>query len=149
MAKNTIKVDIKTDAAIRRIYKIQNKIIKQGFVSANDMKDLGKNTAQTLVPKGKTRWLYNSIRGEVITERSGAKAKIYLYRTIVPVDGIHRYSKGSYPKFNLARWMHTSGKAAAQIKSGDPKFMYTTMKVLEGMGLEKVKKGYNQLISKL
>jgi len=138
-------VYVQTDNAIKKLRRIENKIIKQGYASANDLKELGKRAAQTLVPKGKTGWLFRSIKGRTKKEGADSTAQIFLEPTIVPVDGVHRYSKGNYPNFNLSRWMHTSPRAKTYVKNGDHKFMYTTRKILEGMGVEKVKASYGSL----
>ncbi len=134
-----------TQRAEARLTKAIKKITKQADISANDMKNLGKETARVLVPKGRTGWLYKSIQGKVQKDRDGPRAVIFLDPQIVPVDGVHRYSKGNYPNFNLARWGHTSQKAKSHFRNGNGDFMYKTRDVLEGMGVEKVRKAYNKL----
>jgi len=136
-----IKMHVKTSAAIARLRKTEKKIEKAGEATLTDLKNIGKDTAKALVPKGPTGWLYSTIEGKTIFGGKNPRAEIFLKPAIVPNDGIHRgIAKGKgwkYPRFNLARWMHESSNAKNHIRSGDPQFMYTTAEIM-GARLGKV-----------
>jgi hypothetical protein len=134
-----LKAEVYTTAAIARLRKAEQKIMRTGEVSTQELVNMGKDFARAIVPKGSTRWLYNTIKGRVLKENNGSKGEIFLSPSIVPIDGVHRWSAGRYPQFNLARWSHTSPRAVSHFTNGDPKFMDTTREYLRGVGLNRVK----------
>jgi hypothetical protein len=63
------------------------------------------------------------------------------------------FKRTDFPQFNLARWMHETdgrfktnnpfGKAGTKhIKSGDPRFMYTTAEILNVKKKDVAKKNF-------
>lgn len=124
-------VKVNTQLAQARLAKFQKAIDKAGQATVQQLVNMGKEQARVLVPKGKTGWLYNTIQGQVLGGPD-PKGKIFLNPKIVPVDGVHRRSKGNYPNFNLARWMHTSSNASSHFRRPDReiRFMDTTRDIL-------------------
>jgi hypothetical protein len=142
----TVTAKAKAQRAYARLRKFEKAAERAGKTTVKDLINIGKAKAQQLVPKGPTGWLYKSIQGK---ELGGPKpvGMIYLTPKIVPVDGVHRWSKGNYPNFNLSRWMHTSPRAISHIKSGDPHFMYSTKAYLEGRKMTVAAGNYNRIIT--
>ena len=140
-----VRADVLTSAANARLQKAIKKIQKQGFVSANDLKNLGKETARILVPKGKNKWLYSTIQGKTYTRGTVDHAEIFLDPKFVPNNKEHRWGVGKYPNFDLARWGHTTSKGRNHFKNGHGNFMTKTKKILEGMGVKRVQGAYRKL----
>jgi hypothetical protein len=143
------RANVYTQRAIARLAKAEKKIIKQGYTSTQDLVTVGKEFARATVPKGKTGWLYNSIKGRTTVNNAGPKGEIYLSPVILPNDGVHRKKytgqNWKYVRFNLARWMHTSPRAKSHFRSGDAQFMYSTRDYLKGAGVKRVRKDFEKL----
>jgi len=140
----TFSAKVYTQRAQARLVKFQKQIEKAGQQTVQDLVNIGKEQARVLVPKGKTGWLYKSIRGKVLGGPN-PRGQIFLDPKILPVDGVHRYSEGKYPQFNLSRWMHTSPRAQHHFRSGDSQFMYTTGRILNERKKKIAEGNYNKL----
>lgn len=153
-----LKVDVRTQLARARLRKFGKAVEKAGQQTVQDLVNIGKDKARELVPKGSTGWLYKQISGRVIPGPN-PKAQIFLKEQIVPDS--HRLfpNTGQYPQFNLAKWMHeTGGKfktpnplgtvGKQHIKSGDPQFMYTTARYLNGRKKTIASGNFNQIKAK-
>ena len=166
MASVKFSAEANTKGATARLNKAINKIIKQGFVAATDIKNMGKEYARAVVPKGEHGWLYKTIQGEVTQTAKGTQARIFLS----PTTGVPQSSAGKYKgNFDLALWMHrTKGyglpvyqnsngdwytaKHGARKKrhlSGSPTFMYDTRNYLKTAGVAKIKKDYKNIVANL
>jgi hypothetical protein len=148
----TVTAKVIPQRALARLKKFEKAVEKAGHATVKDLINIGKAKAQQLVPKGSTGWLYSQISGRQLSGPNPV-GMIYLKRQILPNDGIHRRVP---PKnatwrylnnFNLARWMHTSPRAVAHIKHGDPHFMYTTKAYLEGRKKTVAAGNYNRIIT--
>lgn len=118
---------------------------KVGKATVLKLSETGKHYARTIAPFYKG----NTARFIVVRKKGTPKdVKAQIIAKNPTQGGANRvYEGGKYPNFNLVRWMHKTGgvfksdnpfgKAGTQhIKSGDPKFMYTTRNYLN-----KIKKG--------
>ena len=144
----TFKATVYTQRAQARLSKFQKGVEKAGKQTVQDLVNIGKAQAQVLVPKGKTGWLYKSIQGRVLGGQKPV-GMIYLQPKIVPVDGVHRRSKGNYPNFNLARWMHTSPRALSHFKrpEREVRFMDTTRDILNSRKKTVASNNFNRIVT--
>ena len=103
----SVKVSMDTRLAIARLRKYENKVVKQGMATMTDIKNLGKNYLQSIVPYY-TGFLFRTIRGEVKQKASGPEGKIWF-------DGADNYTNRTpskkFPTFSLVRWAAQSSKA--------------------------------------
>ena len=125
MVKARVNVEVLKNDTKKVFDKAYKKIMKTGEVVVRDVAYLGRNYARSIAPKGetgKTASLIKVFRGQ---GGDGPKARIVAQNPTAD-DG----HKRNIQNFNLVRWMHTSPRAKAHIKTGDELFMYSTRDLL-------------------
>jgi len=136
-----MKIDMKADitGANLTLKRVQKRISKNTYDMMFELKEKGKEHAKQIAPKWSqgTQDTAKLIRGIVSRKADGWEAIILAPNPTK--GGSNRFfpQKSDYPDFNLVRWMHETGgvfqsdnmfgkKGTKHIKSGDPRFMYTT-----------------------
>lgn len=119
-------VSIQTQGAVRKFNKLKQMMEEQGRLTRDDLIEMGKQFARSIVP------VYTGRTHEYIIARKGENSDgsfgVIVAKNPTVSDG-HVRNIGN---FNLVRWMHTSPNSSKHIKSGDRKFMYTTRDYLNG-----------------
>ena len=125
---------VTTERAERKLNKALRLIEEDGNATVKDLAEIGKRFAQLIAPRDTGR-VASFIRIINLRGKEGIKSRIQAQNPTRNPPASYRRGGGAYPngKFNLTRWMHTSPRAVAHIKSGDPKFMFTTRDMLNGM----------------
>lgn len=117
-------ITVKDQKAIDKLNKLQSKVWSDSQQIATVLARNVQVLAKSLAPhwSGKTRNLI------AVYQRPTPKGSIatVLARNPTANDGHTRNIKN----FNLVRWMHTTGRGQAHIKSGDPTFMWSAAEIV-------------------
>jgi len=154
-----LKAEVYTTAAIARLRKAEQKIMRTAKVSTQELVNMGKNFARAIVPKGTSLSLYKSIQGKTLITNKGTVGKIF----IDPVNYAGERSTGG--NFNLVEWLakskgmgypvyktkdgkwYTNKKGTKRLRtlSGSPTFMADTREYLKGAGVNKVRGDFKNI----
>lgn len=140
------------DKAARKLALLEKKLDEQGKLSAQEVREMGKSFARTQAPHNSGR-LISLIQ---LPKTTGSEAVIVSKNP----KGNRIYPEGKVKNFNLVRWMHKTGgkfqsdnpfgKAGTQhIKTGDPRYMYSTRDYLIMKGVPRVRAQYNKVVAQI
>jgi len=115
----TVSVDV--SRAVDKFKRMEQKLISEGDVTTRKLADLGKAFAASIAPRDTGKTVQGIVR---------RKGKAVEWQIVAQNMHPHASRLGN---FNLPYWMHNSPNAKDHIKSGDPKFMFTTRDYLEGL----------------
>lgn len=142
MARVTVTVN--KQKAERKLAAAVKGFKDEGNLALSEIGEAGKQYARSIAPYDTGKVFQNIIKRVSKTEMNAS---------VVARNPINQYPgeprKRNIAKFNLVRWMHTSPKATSHIRSGDPRFMYTTRAYLSGIAPGKVTGRYRRVIARI
>ena len=145
----TVTVTIR-DRSQKKLKLAEKKIFSQSERTAKEIADLGKYYAKSIAPTNSGYLL------RLIKTLKGNKDFEYTIVSQNPKSNRLWPGSGKYKDFNLVQWMHQTGgvfktdnpfgKAGTKhIKSGDPKYMYTTLRYLKAVADIKARKYFKRI----
>lgn len=153
--KINLKADVQAREIFRKLTKLKVEVLERGYKTVNKTTDLGKQYARSIAPynSGRTanfiiKRLKKLPEGTVGTIQAQNPTRGGSHRLL----GLGRYGGN----FNLVRWMHETGgvfqspnplqgNRPVHIKSGDPQFMYTTARYLQGRKVDIARKEFKNI----
>ena len=147
MARATVSI---RDMSKQKLSRAEKAIFSQSERTGKDIATLGKYYARSIAPNDS---------GYLIRLIKQQKGKDNLSFEVVSQNpkGNRKWpGSGKYKDFNLVQWMHQTrgvfksdnpfGKAGTKhIKSGDPRYMYTTLRYLKATAGVKARKDFKRI----
>lgn len=144
------RVSVNQRRAQKKFRDLASTFEKGSELGMTDVTQAGKLFARSIAPYD-TGYTFRSIKKRTEKGKGQTIGRVFIdpARKYRPIDGKHRWSEGSYAKFDLVLWMHrTKGRRRGRkhITSGDPQFMYTTTEYMRGIAVSTVRKRFDQLL---
>lgn len=144
-----LKIDV-INKADRKLMRAEKQIFSQSERTAQDIAKLGKLYARSIAPRDS---------GYLIRLIKLMKGKDKLSYEVVsqnPKGNRLWPNTGRYPDFNLVQWMHQTGgvfktnnpfgrAGTKHIRTGDPRYMYTTLRYLKSIAGVKARKDFSKI----
>jgi len=147
MPRVTVTYRDRTKAKLRRA---EAAIFKESVRTSKEVANIGKLYAKSIAPidSGTLIRLIKTLKGKGKFE--------YVVVSQNPKSGRKWPSSGKYKNFNLVQWMHKTGgvfrsdnpfgrAGTKHIKSGDPKYMYTTLRYLKNVAGVTARKNFKKI----
>jgi hypothetical protein len=142
-----VRWQVDTTRLQKRLRRLEGNFGDASTKALNLLGDIGKTYAKSIAPRD-TGTVVRNIHFRTI---NGQRTVIFANdpfgggsNSKQPV----RYPGRGARRFQLVRWMHTSGKAASHIKTGDEKFMYSTFDYVRRRAPGIVESEFNKVIVK-
>jgi hypothetical protein len=141
-----VKVTVNARKALAKLRRLEAKISEKGTITLNEIGQLGKAKAASLVPRD------SGVLARNLHFRTTKGQSVSIFVTDPfgnAIEGVPpvRYPGRGVRNFQLVRWMHSSAKAQAVIRSGDPHFMFTTRDYLTREAPTRVRAAMSKVVA--
>jgi len=115
-----IRVTVDASKAVAKFRRMERAMITEGDATTLKLARLGQAFSASIAPRDTGL----TVQGILVLKNKQMQARIAATNSHPELE-----ARG----FNLPYWMHNSRYAKSHIKTGDPKFMFTTRDYLEGI----------------